>query len=350
MGTETKPKKKIYSIEFMRTVFAIGIIIYHFSCHSKSDFLLLSQYANGTWGDLIVTVFFILSGGMLYRNNKKITSVPEFYKKRFLSLFPMFYLAYLIFFVKNAIVAGKLFYGPSAWTLLLTLIGMDGYTEFAIPNYYILGEWFFGAIVMMYLIYPLLLLVIRKGPFLGGLFFIFLYGVTLYLSFGKLDPFRHPFSCLISFYAGMLLFKYPRFLKNRIVLIVSSVALFVLLFFPLPVPSSLSAHLSGLASFIVLFRIGMVVVKIPFFRMFFAITGKLSYPAYLLQHAIILEFFRPVNPTSAGMYLFVLFITIVMIFFAAFLLFMLQRLLSSLWNTLTAPFGRRPASHRERKR
>ncbi len=336
MGAETKVKKKIYSIEFMRTVFAIGIIIYHFSCHSESDFLLLSRYANGTWGDLIVTVFFMLSGGMLYRNNKKISSLWEFYKKRFLSLFPLFYLAYLIFFIKNAVVAGKLFYGPSPWTLLLTLIGMDGYTEYAIPNYYILGEWFFGAIVLMYLIYPLLLWVIKRIPLLGGLFFLGLYTITLFVPFGEMNPFRHPFSCLISFYVGMLLFHYRKLLKNRVLLGISAVMLLVLLFAELPLPSSLLSHLSGFAAFVVLFRVGLVVVKLPVLRMLFAFLGKLSYPAYLLQHAIILEFFRPVNPTSAGMYLFVLFITIVMVFFAAFLLLFLQRFLSSLFNTLTA--------------
>lgn len=39
--------------------------------------------------------------------------------------------------------------------MLLSLLGMDGYFQYRGPNYYLIGEWFFGAIVFLYILYPL---------------------------------------------------------------------------------------------------------------------------------------------------------------------------------------------------
>ncbi len=323
-----KKKKKIYGIEFIRAVFAIGIIIYHFSCHSNSEFLLLFRYANGKWGDLIVTVFFVMSGGILYRNHKVLDSPVEFYKKRFLSLFPLFYLSFLIFFIKNAVTAGKLFYGPAPYTLLLTLIGMDGYTQFAIPNYYILGEWFFGAICLMYLFYPLLLVLIKVRPFLGIYLLTVLYAVTLFVPFGELPPFRNPFSCLFSFYFGMFLFRFPKLLKSRGVLVLCTILVFLLLFVPLPLHASLLSHLSGFSAFIVLFWLGKLAVKNSVIRDLSERIGKLSYPIYLLQHVIIIEVLSRFNPTEPKWYFLLLLGTILLVIMASFLLLKVKELLS----------------------
>lgn len=91
-------KEKLISIEFIRVFCAIGIILHHFSTDVSAEFKPFLSFANGSWGDVIVTVFFVISGGMLYLNNNEIPSLKKFYYKRFKSIFPMFYIVFLLLF------------------------------------------------------------------------------------------------------------------------------------------------------------------------------------------------------------------------------------------------------------
>lgn len=90
-------KQRIYSFDFIRALCAVGIIVFHFSCELDNSVStkVLHFYSNGSWGNTIVNIFFLLSGAMLYYNNSIIKSLKVFYYKRFKSIFPMFYKKYL---------------------------------------------------------------------------------------------------------------------------------------------------------------------------------------------------------------------------------------------------------------
>ena len=79
-------KNRLRGGEIVRAISAVGIVIYHYSCslssYNTSKFLPLYKHANGQWGYIFVTVFFVLSGAMLYYNNPEIQSYKEFYLKR----------------------------------------------------------------------------------------------------------------------------------------------------------------------------------------------------------------------------------------------------------------------------
>lgn len=139
-------KKHIYEIDFLRTICCIGIVIYHFACHTNSNLSILTNTSNSNVGSIIVTVFFMISGFSLYHNNKEISSLKTFYWKRFKSIFPSFWLCWFIFYVINVIKVRTPFYAGNPLKLLLTLIGQDGYTQQRIVNYYTVGEWFFRGI------------------------------------------------------------------------------------------------------------------------------------------------------------------------------------------------------------
>ena len=65
-------REKLNSIYFIKAICALGIIIFHFSCHAeKSEFLPFYTFANGDWGAVFVAVFFMVSGGILYYNYSK---------------------------------------------------------------------------------------------------------------------------------------------------------------------------------------------------------------------------------------------------------------------------------------
>ena len=89
-------KQEIKSFHFIKAICAIGIIIFHFSCYlENTNFRPFYYFKNGNWGYTFVTIFFIVSGGLLYHNYSDKMNIKTYYKKRWKSIFPMFYLAYI---------------------------------------------------------------------------------------------------------------------------------------------------------------------------------------------------------------------------------------------------------------
>ena len=94
--------KHLPGADFLRALCTLGVVTYHFSCtliyyNINCNPHILYRFANGNWGLVFVTMFFMLSGALLYKNNSTIMSYKSFYVKRWKSIFPMFYMAFLIF-------------------------------------------------------------------------------------------------------------------------------------------------------------------------------------------------------------------------------------------------------------
>lgn len=83
-------RQRLYSFDFIRSVCALGIIVFHFSCELPAAlFHPLYNFSNGGWGEVFVGIFFLLSGAVLYYNYSEIKCIKVFYYKRFKSIFPM---------------------------------------------------------------------------------------------------------------------------------------------------------------------------------------------------------------------------------------------------------------------
>ena len=152
------------SFNVIRAISAVAIVLFHYSyCFyeyaiqkSGPEFL---SFINGDYGAVFVSDFFVLSGAALLYNHPHFGSIKEiltFYKKRWLSLFPMFYIAWTIMYIINSLRVGNWFWGGPRRNFLLSFIGMDGYFMHLGKNYYNLGEWFLGGIIFLYLLYLLL--------------------------------------------------------------------------------------------------------------------------------------------------------------------------------------------------
>ena len=294
----------------MRALCALGIIAYHFAHYTNCAHKFFLNFANGLWGEAVVVVFFALSGAMLYHSHQDIPSLKQFYLRRARSIFPMFYVTFLVFYIGNVIKFHSLFYRTdcSPWTLLLTLIGMDGYLRYAIMNYYIVGEWFIGPIIILYLLYPLLLKGIKRLPATTTSIVIALYFSLLINNIFTMDSFRNIFSCIISFYFGMLLFKYKEYLESNKVLAIAAVIMVLEAAVPLPFSQNLSTHLLGFALFIVLYRVGIYACKIKEVEKLSLFLGKLSYPIFLVQHEIVTRvclFYNPYGRLQMSMMLLI---------------------------------------------
>ncbi len=319
-------RERIVSIDFIRAVCAIGIIIFHFSCHLNENcpIRLLYEFANGSFGNVFVNVFFIVSGAMLYYNNSTISNYKVFYYKRFKSIFPMFYIAYIPFYLISAIQSRNVFYAGNPLKFLLTLVGLDGYASVSVvpENYYQIGEWFLGAIVILYAIYPLLLKLFNKSVVLTTLLAVALYALVFIPNLFRIDRAFNIFSCLISFVIGMILIKYKdKWFNNTLLCVASFLVTIIILFIKLPfIDINICVHILAISLFFVLVFLGEIIMKNKFLYWSFSKLGLLSYAIFLLQHKIIRFIFRIYNPENWMLMIALLVIDIAVTVLAAYVL------------------------------
>lgn len=301
-------KKHIYQIDLIRALCCIGIIVYHFACHTNSGLSILTNTVNSNVGSIIVTVFFIVSGFVLYENNKEIGSLKQYYLKRFKSIFPSFYLCWFIFYALNVIKVRTPFYAGNPLKLLLTLIGQDGYFSQRIVTYYTVGEWFLGALIIVYLLYPLLLKLFNKND---KLILIVLFVLTLCVKYFNVPVISPGFpgiieSCL-KFFIGMMFNKYFDLLNNKKLLIVSIVLFVIYSVIKINYLNVVLDLLYGVCLYIILFNLGNIVNNKPV-----KFISGLSYQVYLLQHMVIVYLLDFINPSNMFVSILLMLLCIVL--------------------------------------
>ncbi len=289
-------KQRIESFDFMRSVTAWIIVIYHFSGilnmgGQHSGFPVLFTHANGVWGEnTSVNIFFMLSGASLYYNYKKPeeNSLRRYYFGRFKGLFPMFYMLWLFLFYQKATTVGALFYNGSPKSMLLTLFGMDGYLSYRFTqNYYFIGEWFLGALVLLYILYPLLAWCMRRCRIIVT---ILLTGAVLAfhwpVPYFQIQRERNLIVCMFAFWLGMIFIEYKDALSAKwIAAVFGSVAL-VFIFIKVPLDPFLCAQMISIGLFLLFYHLGNYIMKVPKIRTFFTYTAGISYAIFLLQHVV----------------------------------------------------------------
>lgn len=298
-------KIKIPAIDFIKAFCALGIICYHFSIHSnKLKWLTVAPNHQVGWGDYFVVSFFVISGALLFFHHSNIQSVLTFYKKRCLSIYPTFYASYLIVAFLEWILVPKsvLLHRPVKY-YLYTLLGMDGYLRnFTRPhNYYILGEWFLGAILLLYLLYPILTWLLQKDEkkYLLSVFSLFI--ITYNLKMFAQSPLRNIFSICFSFSVGMAIAKHHLFSDNSLRVI--SIPLFILFIItPFKTHFVINGQFGGIFLTFSLFIIGEKIYNKNILRQTISWLGRISYEIFLVQHFIILfllKIYMPQNNFSA---------------------------------------------------
>lgn len=129
------------------------------------DYLGLSEVA--------VSLFFIISGFCLMMSSQnREFSTKKFYLKRFIRILIPYYFIALVYIGINLIRDGG--FGAvinsdvNPVMIIFTLLGMDGFlsvngiTPFTTIR---IGEWFLGALVLIYLVFPLLIKQLKRSAF-----------------------------------------------------------------------------------------------------------------------------------------------------------------------------------------
>ena len=94
-------KKIIYELDGLRGVAALAVVFYHyttrFSIKFNSD--IISNVINFKYGHYGVQLFFVISGFVIFMSIEKVKSPFEFLYKRFVRLYPTFWMSlFLTFF------------------------------------------------------------------------------------------------------------------------------------------------------------------------------------------------------------------------------------------------------------
>ena len=289
-------KQRLPGIIFTRVLATIGIIFFHFFYHSNSSTKLLFQTESSFFGYIWVTCFFAISGSVLYYNYSKNFSLKSFYFKRWKSVFPIFYLSWLFWYTVVAISRKNLFWGGNPLKLILSFLGIDGYFYYISSNYYLVGEWFLGAIIFLYILYPLLCRCINKNiliiPVIILLVFIDAYKTKFLITYDILRPFIY----IALFYLGMITIKYKNlFLNNKIAGLTSLILFLYLCFVKVQLPCIEQIH--GFFLFIALVQIGNYIMNFSV-NSVFNFLDKISFPIFLFHHQIINVFFKFYNPSD----------------------------------------------------
>ena len=225
----------------------------------------------------------------------------------------MFYIAFLVRYLMMVIQQRNLFYLGRPYTLLLTLVGLDGYFLYLGQNYYLLGEWFLGAIVLLYAIYPVLLKAFNRTLVITTLLCCALFGLVFIPGVFRVEMDRNLFSCLLSFEFGMVLMKYQhKWKNNKYIFIISSIVSLCLLFVKMSVvPEIISVHVLGITLFLSFNYVGRWIMKNSILKALFMELSGLSYAVFLVQHIIISKMvgqYMPENDVLSCLWLLLIII------------------------------------------
>ena len=218
-------KEKLNGIVFARALCAIGIIVFHFFCHSNGTVKILTDTANCCWGSLFVTVFFVISGCVLSYNYISGYSLKKYYYKRLKGIYPIYYIVWFLFYVEISIVQKNFMWTKPVY-LYKTLIGFDAYSQ---PSFGCVGEWFLAVIITMYLFFPLMNYLINKKYCKWIVPVVILLLNLIRVKCNIRNEFNSMSVSTISFYFGMIVARHRKFFFNNWILGIVSLVLFIVL-------------------------------------------------------------------------------------------------------------------------
>ena len=149
-------EKKNY-LDILRILAIFMVFHYHFVL-ILGQYGLLFGFKNGDWGCVGTTLFFLISGNCLARNYGEKLEIKSFYVKRWLAIFPAFYLCYILVFLGHRVILqNPVLEDVEPWRMIFTVLGVDNYLNFMnIRNGALVGEWYTAIILVIYQLFPLL--------------------------------------------------------------------------------------------------------------------------------------------------------------------------------------------------
>ena len=189
------------------------------------------------------------------------------------------------------------------WSIIWSVLALDGYLAGVVPTFYLLGEWFVGCIVLLYLVFPLLRAALLRAVRPAVCVTLALWAVWLAFYPGPFAREHDFITCIPIFMAGMVLAHtravhvpaWPvrlgaRRVQVRALWAAGTVAALVL-FVPLPLPQEVCDLLLGVAAFLLLHALGRALPK-GAYRVIRPLAGA-AYAVFLIHQVLLFIVFRP---------------------------------------------------------
>lgn len=315
-------KEKLFYLDFIRAIAMLIVVGFHFFSHFKTFNIvgfnpLLNTHIKAKWGPIGVNLFFIISGISLMYNYSNEINYKLYFKKRIKAIYPMFWIAYIVFFLVNIVLKNGVDPTIPKTRFILSFLGIDGYFLYLQRNFYILGEWFLGAIIFIYILFPLYRLVMKKDRKIAGIVFIIHFVLSVYIlqyNLFKMDANRNLIVCISSFLLGIYFIEYIKEVKWYYALSASIILI-------------LSVTINRISELNVmpLIQGGLLVVVLIYISKFvnnkkvqkiFTTLSKYSYSIFLVHHIIIMKIESLFRNKTLGIFeIFVLFLGVFTIIF-----------------------------------
>lgn len=304
---KTRPaKERIIYIDLIRLFACFCVITVHFNAtvsgfdilgkFAYENSLIPNRYLGIYLGDIGVSLFFMISGAALMFTNEH-TSLREFYKKRFLNIYPMFWIAYISVTVLSLLLGIRLPVLPR-WKMIVSILGYDGYLQalgLLHGSFYQIGEWFLGCMITLYLFWPLLKEGLNRSP--AGIWSASLvFNIVMYLLFKPGWVYQNWFFVRFpELLFGMTVVKYrlDRYPLRMLCIVLAAAAAL----FRLPMnPAGYYARIASLCAVLyVLLMICGRFIKAPAVKNAIVFAGGLTYPLFLVHHWIISRIARGID-------------------------------------------------------
>ena len=265
-------------------------------------------------GTPAVALFFMISGAGLILSSEKEAQfdIGRYFKKRVLRILIPYYVASLTTYFLHWY--RRIPFTAPKWTIIFNLTAMDGYLKVLgfDTMYVIVGEWFMGCLVILYVLFPFLRACVRKAP--QATFWI---ATVLFAVLAVWNPFpisQHQnviFKCY-DFLIGILLVRNAKKLPGWTV-IPALLVIGITLFWPvkIPVPSAFKITGTAASVFLLFQKSEDRLAKHVKFNQFCSMCCTYSYEIFLIHHFVIvvlIDRFPQLRGTPAGLALLVVLI------------------------------------------
>lgn len=290
-------KKRCFYLDFIRALAVVIILVTHYNANfiymgtdeALKKAIISTKIANIYIGDFGVALFLIISGAALMYTYQEKLDLKTFYKKRFLNLYPMFWIGYVVVFFYYFIKQGGFAQPVEKWKIILSIIGMDGYLGCITPTFYLIGEWFLGFIVIVYILFPLMRITLLKKPLLTIAVVMGLYGYFMMFYHVPFIKNIFLFIRLPEILFGMCFVKYIKDVKWPVALASFLILLLNSVLKP-TFDSSFQMTYIGIAAFLFLVWLSKFIETNGIIKDICEVLSKYSYAIFLTHHVIILEF------------------------------------------------------------
>jgi exopolysaccharide production protein ExoZ len=286
--------ERIYSLDYLRGGAALSIMFYHYSfwIHNQTNIYSILNFI-GLYG---VSIFYLLSGLTLFNvyvnGFDKKTDLSIYFIKRIFRIFPLLWLVttLTVFILKRPF---------DIIEYLLNISGLFGIVAW--DKYIAVGAWSIGNELCFYLLFPIMLYLIRKNTYCFYIAYFIQFIIYLIIAFVVLKDtaplteqwsnYINPLNQTFLFTTGIFIGKHIRreqFINIPAALFICVVAIglcFGLMNYTSidMVTGFMRMTLTMLSIMIVIYFYQMPAITNTYIHSFFKTTGEISYAIYLLH-------------------------------------------------------------------